>query len=346
MDDARYARYLKQLAGCAALLFLAIPVYVHCFPMNFLKRDYAVWSHQIAFASTPGEDDPAVLILGDSRVQAAIIPKRMGASVRSLAFGSATPADTWLLFERYLENHRPPRALLVAFAPFHLLEPTSHDLFWVRTVRYKLWPIRDDLALIARARELGVPLVDADVGHGVLLEWLLHRFNYPGYYVPALRNARLWGRRAKNRQTAAEIEASRGHLYYGASEFSHGLNRDVYRDGFAASPLYDAYLRDLLTRASAVGSRVLLTTMPMNASSFEALEPGFVADYEAYLEVLAADFPEASIQTRIRSLPDDHFGDEHHLNSRGAERVTDEFAALLQVDGAPDAPATELAHHP
>lgn len=346
MEEPRYARYVKQLAVCALLIYLAIPVYVACFPMNFFQRDYAVWSQQIAFATTASESDPEVLILGDSRVQAAIIPRRMGDSVRSLAFGSATPSDVWLLFERYLEHHRPPRAALVSFAPFHLMEPISHGIFWVRTVRYKLWPIHDDLAFIARAKELGVPLVDAGVGHGVVLEWLLRRFDYPPYYVPALRNARLWGRRAKNLQAAAEIAASRGHIYYGEQDFSHGLNRDVYRTHFEVSPLYDAYLRDLLARTAGAGTRVVLATMPMNASSFEALAPTFVSDYEAYLTGLAADFPGASVETRIRALPDDHFGDRHHVNARGANRITDEFAALLGTDAPGGASPTEIAHQP
>ncbi|MGI9591270.1 MAG: hypothetical protein ACR2P8_07870 [Myxococcota bacterium] len=319
-------RYLVQLVLVFALTgAVLVPGYIEIFPQYVFSETYGRWRAQLDFIAEPGPD-PEILIAGDSRVQAAILPARLGPEARSIALGGATAIETYYLFRRYLEHHAPPRVLLVSVSPFHM---EKVDVFWNWTIKWKALRAPEALELFRRAEALDDRVLGEPDARELSLRWARLRLNTIVDYAPELRKT-FPSRRARSRQANALVVAAQGHSYYGEEVTCSEPNQEVWdKDGFQASPLLDAYLQDTLALAARHGVRVVLAAMPMNHSSWQAIEPEYFADYHQHVARLAAQRPQVEVRAFLWTLPDDHFGDASHVNERGALLVTDWLAPLL-----------------
>jgi hypothetical protein len=329
MERSAHARYLLRIAIFAALLVvIGVPGYIQIAPENFASRDHTLWATQVAWARTPSQDDPEILILGDSRVQAGLMPARLDRPARSLALPGATPIDAYYLFEDYLEAHAAPERLLISFAPI-FLEWRSTALFWAFAVKFKAHDWADFQEIARRSRKLGVPLEGRAGDLRVRADWLLYHLNFPPYHAAELKNARWFSRRGRNERLRRTVEADAGYAVYSRKQGADGLAHEAGLDDFAPSPLVDAYLRDLLALAHAHDVDVLVTAMPVSETSAAAITPAYRASYAAYMSALEADHPWATFDPEIGSLPDVLFGDANHLNEAGALEVTAALAPRL-----------------
>lgn len=319
-------RYLTRLLLIFVLGAALLPGYIEAFPASVFADSYGRWQAQLAFVQSPAPY-PEILIAGDSRAHAALLPERLGPGARSIALSGATAIETYFLLRRYLEKHPAPRTLLLSVSPYHL---ENADSFWRRTIKWKALRAGEVLEVFRRTGELGDPVLGEPDPRSLALRWARLRLNYVGDYAAELRNASRELRWLRNRREFEEVEAAGGHAYYGRDPGSSAPNREATdEDGFQPSPLLGAYLRDLLELASRREVRVVFAAMPVNRGSWRAMDPRYRDDYHRHLVKLAGEHPGAEFRGFLWTLPDDHFGDSSHVNERGAALVTDWLAPLL-----------------
>lgn len=336
MDDLTALRYLRRVGFFLLLGPTLLALYIETQPINFSDRAYPLWAHQLDFARSSGDGNtgsPAaerarVLILGDSRVQAALIPDQIGPRAQSLALMSSTPIDSYFLLRDYLVHHETPDWIVFSFAPYHL-QRDNESFFWNHSVKFGAHGFGDFLELLERSHELREPLIPGAGRLRVAAQWLLYRIKFPPYYMAELKSAILVARRKENLAVATEIKERRGHYFYGLAEGSSAISKEAQLESFGASPLLDVYLRRGIELAQNAGSEVLLRAMPMNESSHRALSPRFAAEYRSYLEQLGRAYPQIVADPELSFLPDLYFGDGSHVNRRGAMRLSGEFVAFL-----------------
>lgn len=336
MDDQAALKYLYRMGFFLLLGPALLALYIAAQPINFSDRAYPLWAHQLAIARGSGVGGAAnavhgsarVLILGDSRVQAALIPDAIGARVQSLALMSSTPIDSYFLLRDYLVHHDAPEWIVFSFAPYHL-QRDNESFFWNHSVKYGAHGFADFRELLERSHALAEPLLPGAGRLRVAAEWLLYRAKFPPYYMAELKAANLFSRRKQNLATASEIKQGRGHYFYGRADASSAISKEATLESFHASALLDHYLRSGIELAINAGSRVLLRAMPMNESSHRVLSTRFAADYRGYLEKLGQLYPQIVADPELSFLPDTHFSDGSHVNERGAERLSGEFVRFL-----------------
>jgi hypothetical protein len=324
---ASFHRYVVEL-GLAFFLggALLLPGYIEVFPENVFGQTYGRWRAQLDFVARPGPG-VEILIAGDSRAHAALLPERLGPGARSIALAGATAIETHALLRRYLEHHPPPRTLLLSIAPYHF---EKADVFWGWTIKWKALRTPEALEIFQRAEAFGDPVLGEPDERSLSLRFARLRLNYVGDYARELRNSRTGTRGARFRREYAQVTAARGHAPYGEDPENAEPNREAGDpDGFQTSPLLDSYLRDTLALAARHDVRVVYAAMPVNQASWRRIEPGYLAAYHRHVVQLAAEHPSADFRGFLWTLPDDHFGDASHVNERGARRVTDWLAPLL-----------------
>ena len=166
MDDQTALKYLYRLGFFLLLGPALLALYIAAQPINFSDRAYPLWAHQLDVArgsdhdpnATPPLDEPMRgLIMGDSRVQAALIPDAIGPRVRSLALMSSTPIDSYFLLRDYLEHHPAPAWIVFSFAPYHL-QRNNESFFWNHSVKYSAHGFGDFQILLERSHALGESL--------------------------------------------------------------------------------------------------------------------------------------------------------------------------------------------
>lgn len=305
----------------AALPFLLFMAYVRFFPMNYLVVEYPMWAWQKDVTKGASDDGPDTLVLGDSRAQAGLMPALMEGSAYNLSLTGASPIEMYYALERYLEHcgeGREPEQVVVIFAPFHYM---FTDNFWERTIYFDYLSVTDAMQVLGEAKDSG----DASIvreGQDVYLEYLSYKLRLPGKYLPAVLNARVLGRGAENREKYAAIEKDRGYSLIGTMDGCDWPNFETNYEHFTPSVMLDDYFRRLLALCDREGIQVYVEQAPMNRASYDVLHDSFVEEYRIYMEEIAAQFPEAMVQTELSAYDNKYFGDESHLNGAGAQIFT------------------------
>ena len=102
-------------------------------------------------ASTTDHAD--LVVLGDSRMMAEVDPlQAAGLEYRLLTIGGASSIEEYFQLRDYLDVNRPPRAIVMSFAPYHLSEAYA---FWSRALRYSFLTLEDYREVIDTAHEVG-----------------------------------------------------------------------------------------------------------------------------------------------------------------------------------------------
>ncbi len=328
MSAFDHRRYLETLLAMFALSPILLSGYIAVAPENFEVREYGIWSSQLTFASQPSSQDPGVLILGDSTIHAGLIPDLVAPDARSLALGGSSPIDARYLLGQYLQNHRAPEILVLSFSPRHLTD-REFPFFWNRSVRYEAHSYAEFGEILSRAEAMDISLLPDHSSARAQLEWWLYRLKFPPYFLAEIKNANHLERRGLHHEIEHEMKRTRGHVFYGNRTGPHPPAPEATRHGFRATPLHDAYLRDCFAVAERAGIRVIFAPTTFSESSLAIMREDFARDYWAYIAGLARDHPEVVFADGFDSLPDDHFGDDTHVNDRGARAASARMAAAI-----------------
>jgi hypothetical protein len=106
-------RGFAALAGVTFIVTWGIVwLYIAAFPMAYQSRDYPLMraKEQLLAQCRPN----AVVVFGDSKVVAGVLPNVINIPVENLAFPAATPVETYFFTKRLLRCPDLPRLVVIA----------------------------------------------------------------------------------------------------------------------------------------------------------------------------------------------------------------------------------------
>ena len=129
---------------------------------------------------------------------------------------------------------------------------------------------------------------------------------------------------------AVELLSSRqqedgGYTAFGEDEYNDGLSYETHKEDFELDPLVNEYYIRLLDLLRDEGIDVIIEQAPLNTASHEAISDEYFADYDDYIQGIAEKYPSFSVVKGVPEYDNSCFGDNNHLNRRGAERFSREI---------------------
>jgi hypothetical protein len=245
-----------------------------------------------------------------------ILPDSLPGKVRLFCIPGAVSAHLYYMIKDYFENNVAPDTLCLFIAPYHL---EGHSTFWTEAVKYKFFHYNRFNSILERFREAGDPALGNPKKNRV--KFWLYWMNVPYLYIPEIQNS-LFRRAEDNRKTYSLLEKTGGYFPREKGNDPGGLNFEATDDEFIPSPVLDEYLRSILDMCLENDVFVFFARMPMTESSINAIKPGYKTAYREYIERLAADYPEFTMDKEFIAFPDSLFCDASHLDSRGCIAFT------------------------
>jgi hypothetical protein len=323
-------RYLRPCATSALLSFALVWAWVVAMPMAFMEPEYPSWrAKQIMLERC---DVGEVIILGDSRAAADILPARLPLHTTNLAVGGGEAIEALSALNRVLQCGLPPRMVIVSFDPGHFAFP---DLFWERSVRYDFLSATDVAALREGSRQTADASVYAAHAPGglpmIVRDWL-YRVRFPPLYFSSLVHGGGVLRWSRNQRTLTATLAARGQYYFGTEPGSDSVAVDGHMTNFAPLPILDFYFDRLLALLDEHHIDTRFVAMPVNEATWHASSPAMRQRFAAYLAAYERRYPHFHVAADLMPhWPDRLFGDRFcHLNPEGAERFSAELAQRLQ----------------
>lgn len=285
-------------------------------------KDSVAGAQDVSAGTSRDEKDPSILILGDSRAMADLLPEKFEKSCVNLAVGGATPVEMYYFYESYLKNNKTPECVVVMFAPFHY---SYMDNFKTRTLYFNALSIGQQAEIYANARELGADAVlfDDFVAYSASC-----RLRLPDVYLPAMYNAHFVGRKSINDAAYENLVKSNGQGYFGTDD---GNSDPAYEASYTQMAddgngrLLKLYMEKLMSLLDESGVSVILAQPPVNTTTYEMLDAGYVAEYRGYIESLCSKYDNVNYSAEMIEYDCEYFGDSSHLNKKGAEKFSEEF---------------------
>jgi hypothetical protein len=316
------ARFLALMGGAAAALFGVVWLWILAMPMAFLDPEYPSWrAKQMLLADCDLGD---ILILGDSRAAAGIMPANWRIRATNLAVGGGEPIEALAALDRALRCDVPPARVILSLDAVHFTEP---DLFWERTARFDFV----DGSEIATLRDVSHRLGDLSVYElrhtDGLPSWLrdaMVRIRFPSLYFTSLVKGGLALRWPRNRATLTASLAARGQYFFGTAAGSDVVAAEGHMRVFRPLPVLEWYFDRVLEELDARGISAAFIAVPMNDATARQLAPGLREAFRAWLATYEARYPRFRVVGDVMPhWPDALFGDGFaHLNPYGAARFS------------------------
>ena len=211
-------RFLALTGGAAAALFAAVWLWVVTMPMAFLDPEFPAWrARQIMLANCDLGD---ILILGDSRAAAGMMPVRWRVPASNLAVGGGEPIEALAALSRALRCPSPPGRVILSLDAVHFTEP---DLFWERSAHFGFLDGGEIATLRAVSHALGDFSIYELRHTDGLPSWLrdaMVRVRFPSLYFSSLLKGGVILRWPRNRDTLTTTLEARGQYFFGTADGS------------------------------------------------------------------------------------------------------------------------------
>ena len=326
-------RFLLVTASVFAILIGCAWLWALKGRMWFLDAEYGMWSATQEMTRTCAHGD--VVMLGDSRAKAGLVPSVMGSKVTNFALGGGSPIEAYYLVERMLQCPTPPKHVIVSFSAMYF---SFVDVYWARSALFGFL----SFAELEEVRRLSVDLRDPliySMSKAKRPFYALKNLSYatgmPSYYFPAMINARFFMRKKTNDDVMRTTIRNRGHTFFGTAESAEWLVE--YLKAFRVSPIMHHYFSAMVQRLLEKDARIWFVGMPLNKTTYDAFGPSVRDDFLAYLQRFSAKDGRFRVVGEVLPwLTRENFGDGEHLNPKGAiawsKRVRSELA-LNGVEG-------------
>ena len=316
-----YIRLLKNLILISVPLIL-ICVYSYVNPMGYMAVEYPMWIEEKDYVSqkTAGDAAPETLVIGDSRAKSSIIPGELkeDGSAYNIAIGGASPVEMYYAAKNYLSNHPAPRNIIVIFAPYHFCRLDN----WDQTLYHNYLSLPELLDAEANALRLG----DDEVNYkGWLPDIISFKLRLPNKYLDAIYTSRIGGNLAVNTEKYDSVRRDLGYTAFGEEEENNEENYEVHFQDFDVSPMSEYYYLKLLDLLNDTGAQMIIEQAPYNEKSDSLITEDFRNGYRAFLDDTEEKYPGSLIEKEVPVYDKDCFGDNNHLNRRGAEKYTAEI---------------------
>jgi len=318
-------KFIKNLILAFLPLILVIG-YTFLNPYGYMDKEYPsfVYTKEVSSGiNNPIKGmDNTILIIGDSRAMADLVPEYLSENSVNLALGGATSIEMYYTLKKYLENNETPDKVIVMFAPFHY---SVIDNYWTRTAYFNYLTLEETMDLYSYAEATGSETL---LKKGYQNDLISYRLRTPDKFLPALINSKLFTRYESNKQIYKNLVESKGYGDFGnlngCSELSYETHYDKMHNTKDAL-LLDLYLNRLLTFLKDKNIPTTLLIPPLNESSYNGLYYGYANSFTDYMENLKNKYPEFNIHTELNYMDDSYFGDSSHLNYEGAVKYTKEL---------------------
>ena len=309
-------------------------------PLTYLDKEYPMWLAKMDLIRT--RQVGGLVILGDSRPVAGLIPARIGPGVVNLSFGGGTPIDAYYATQEIVTGTPVPKAVIISFAVDHF---NGAEVFWGRSVEFGFLDLQEINEVRSRSRALkdnSIFGVESPCDLDARLEGFLYGIKFPSYYFPAFIQYTIYGgdnRYAGNRKMFDLVLSNRGQGYFGSANGSTEPESDGVPKSFVPSRILDDYFNRTLAILQSRNVPVYFISMPHNAASERLYVPKVEKDFAIYLKNYSGRYPNFRILGDLfPSYPSEYFGDPSHLNKRGAILWSTYVAHLLndsRVSGGP-----------
>ena len=315
------SRLIKNLILISIPLIL-ICVYTFIYPMSYMAVEYPMWAEEKNYVNQPQKasnqaSSPATLIIGDSRAKSGIIPSELAedGSVYNISIGGASTVEMYYAVRNYLKNHEAPEKAFVIFAPYHFCELDN----WNQTLYYNYLSLPE----LMEAETNALKMQDKNIHYtGWLPDILSFKLRLPNKYLDAIYTSRLGQNLNENREKYDSVRRDLGYTAFGEDEENNEVSYEVHCPSFDLSPMADHYYIKLLDTLKDAGVRVIVEQAPVNPASDEQITEEFREGYRSYLEKTTKDYPGITVEKEIPVYDKNCFGDNNHLNRRGAEKYT------------------------
>ncbi len=325
--------YLAVSILSGTCVFALAWAWVVFMPLAFLDPEYPAWVAKTRMLARC--DLGEVVVVGDSRAAADIVPALIGRITTNLGVGGGEAVEAFSAISRVLACPHPPRRVVISLNPGQFVRP---DLFWERTVRFG-FVTAAEVAELARVSRATNDWSVYENGHGDGLTGrvraALYAVRFPTLYFGSLMKGgvflRLWG----NRRALAERLASRGQYFFGTAPGCDDVAFEGHLEEFRPLPVLDRYFDRTLALLAAHHVAVTFVAMPVNRATWDATLPSVRAGFAAYLGRYQAKYPNFHVAgATMLGWPDRFFGDDYsHLNPDGARRLSAQLALCLNGTG-------------
>ncbi len=291
--------------------------------MYYMNGEYPMWQHTKKLINSNQHIPYDLIIIGDSRAKAGFIPSQ-NKKIHSLnlSIGGSTPIEGYYTLKKYLENNTKPDKILLSYSPIYL---SSQDTYWQRTVKFNYLSFMDYVEVEFRSHYLEnfASLSDSNNVSTFLSFYNLEK------YIPEIKMGFSINRYNLNKRISKYLEQSGGHIYFGNSSHSSGLNREAKRKKFKVSILTDYYLKRLLELAKKNNINIYYYTMPFNKSSYMKTIDEYKNDYNKYVDSIAREY-NMQVCNQLFYLTDDNFGDPSHLYKGAKDNTLKIYKCILE----------------
>src|SRR5262249_41135372 len=151
-----------------------------------------------------------------------------------------------------------------------------------------------------------------------------YSISLPSYYFPAMINALFIGRREKNLEVFETTLRNRGQHLFGEAKGVSWPNDDVDLPSFEPSPVLSHYFDSTIAMLRRLRIEVLHRSIPLNKRTHDETSEDLQESFDRYLAATTAKHPNLRIVVAPTPVfADEYFGDDQHLNARGAQIWSD-----------------------
>jgi hypothetical protein len=283
---------------------------------SYMNREYSYWVEQKEHVMAK-DDRQEVLLLGDSRIKAAVFADELGKDVYNLAVPGGTPIEMYHTLDNYMKNHPKPKAVFVAYAPFILYEFREEQLKQAMQCDYfDMKQIRDILALVKE-----------NDGHNYTYLAYAYRYRLPNKYMKQVVESLVHSQQAENMRIYQKARQHKGRMIY---EPADRAIKEVYPPElkykvFKCAAYMNLYIEKIIELCLENDIPIYLEQMPMGNPGYDMLSKrGYISDYQEYMKQLRDKY-QISVNYNIPVYPTEYFFDVSHLNEKGAHKFTVEF---------------------
>jgi len=331
--------YLLSALLSGLLLLGGMLAYVNMAPMNVLPYSYPMWTQAFERARLDSDSTARMLILGDSRAKAGVIPALVDEQCVALTIPGGSPIDFYLLLSEYLQHNPAPENMAVIISPHHFHYP---DLFWSYTVGFGYLKSSEFDSIL----QLDIQGDNEFLGNSVAARarYFFQKNRFPHLYAGAIAGSLLEPRSQTNNEILNEARQANGHILFGTAGASDGRAYETDRRDFIVSDVEDSYFRKLLSLAEQHGITTEFVMAPINHASEEGITPIFREHFAGYINEIAADYPGMHFENSWPVYDDIMFGDANHLNQEGAAQFSRSMRVFLETNASQPMQTSALQH--
>lgn len=311
-----------KIAGMLLLLYVTSAAYIKMFPMNFYNYEFPMWKFQIEQLDDPNIS-PDVIILGDSRPMAGVIPAVISDKCISLCLTGGSAVESYYVLKKFLTRHKPPETVFISMTPENTR--LTNKTFWQRTVKYDFLNMAAAMDVIHKSIELNDMTMNEDGSqHPLWLNYIklyLMKAKLLYYYKGDLKANLLVMGLKRNKSVYEQIKKNKGNIHFGKGKDTVKSAIETTKTRFKPSETTGYYYNELIRLCHDNGIKIIISIAPYNKTSYYNIKKQYLADYTDFLLRLPVNGNDI-IDDIIFYYDDDLFEDASHLNEDGARKYS------------------------